>query len=142
MRTLYADTSAVAGAYLGDEPGHGEMRARLFGGGGVVLTSRITSLELASAIYGAHRARRVMRPESLLAHFDAACGSEGPVALIDFGSSQVLPLARSLIAEHVLHALDAIHIATALLEGRDDLVFVTLDEAQARAAVAAGLNVA
>ena len=141
MSRIYAATSVLAGAYLCDVPGHAALRQRLLESDEIVLTSRVTSLEFASAIYGAHRADRVRRPEAFLAHFDAQCDPAGPIALVELQPSEVLPLARDLVVDHGLSALDAVHVATALVDDDGDLVFVTRDKAQARAARAAGLTV-
>ena len=58
----------------------------------------------------------------------------------------VLPVAYSLVLEHRLRRLDAIHLAVALeecptLAGDDEVVFETSDEDQATAAAAGGVGI-
>jgi hypothetical protein len=55
-------------------------------------------------------------------------------------------LARKLVLDHPLRTLDAIHLATALIEatafaGGDEVAMVTRDQRQATAAKACGLRV-
>lgn len=65
-----------------------------------------------------------------------------------FLSINSLPIDRSvidnaaLLEPHVLRSLDAIHIATALALGRDEVVFFSYDASALQAARAAGLTVA
>jgi predicted nucleic acid-binding protein len=80
----------------------------------------------------------------LLDRFDADCRENGPVTLLDLDTGTAFPLARRLVREHPLRALDAIHLAVALTEAVElaagDLVsLVTCDRAQAVAADAVGL---
>ena len=143
MTAVYADTSAIVRAYLRDESDRSDLRRRILGGTEAALTSQIATVEFPSAIRRAYRAGRLKRPAGFLAQFDADCGATGPIALVNLEPAAVLPLARALVVDHVLSALDAIHLAAALIERerRPDLMFLTRDEAQAKAARAVGLRV-
>lgn len=145
MTLLYADTSALARAYLADEPDHAALRALLLEGDDSVVTSELARLELASAIRGAARTRRGVPARDLLAVIEADCSEDGPVSLLRLRPEVVLPAAYRLVLRHRLRSLDAIHIAVALeqapLAAEERLEFVTRDRDQARAARASGLVV-
>lgn len=146
MTLLYADTSALARAYLPDEPDHETLRAILLEGTEPVVTSELARLELASAITAAARAKRLPRVRRLLARIETDLGSDGPVALVVLRSDVVFPTALRLVIEHRLRTLDAIHLAVAIEEFSDPapaegLAFVTRDRQQAAAARAMGLSV-
>ncbi len=53
MTLLYADPSALARAYLADEPDHAMLREMLLAGPDQVVTSALARVELASAIRAA-----------------------------------------------------------------------------------------
>jgi len=144
---LYADSSALARAYLADEADHALLRELLLGGSELVVTSEVGRLELATAVRAAHRAGRLPRWQDLLGRIDVDCGEEGPLTLLALRPDVVLRAAYQLVLEHRLRTLDAIHLAVALeecppLADGDDIVFVTRDTDQAAAASAAGLAVA
>jgi len=144
---LYADTSALVRAYFEDEPDHARLRERLLEGEEPVVTSELARVELASAIRAAAETGRLRRPGGVLARIDADCQERGPIALLRLRAQAVLPMAYSLVLEHRLRTLDAIHLAVALeecptLAGDDEVVFVTRDEDQATAAAAVGFAVA
>jgi predicted nucleic acid-binding protein len=143
---IYADTSALVRAYFEDELDHAELRKRLLEGTDPVVTSELARVELASAIRAATIAGRLRRSDGLLARIDADCAEDGPIALLRLRVDTVLPMAYSLVLEHRLRTLDAIHLAVAVeecpvLAGEDDVVFVTRDEDQAIAATALGFSV-
>ncbi|MBW0093210.1 type II toxin-antitoxin system VapC family toxin [Pseudonocardia sp. KRD-184] len=144
MIVLYADTSAVVGAYLADEPGHDELAATVFDGADPVVTSELTRVEFASAVTAAVRARRLEEGTALLDRFDADCGDGGPLLMLGFDAAQVLPLARRLVVEHRLRTLDALHLAAALTAVpalADEVVLLSRDVRQVRAAAELGLAV-
>ena len=146
MTLLYADTSALARAYLDDEPEHHELRRLLLEGGETVVTSELAQLELASAVTGAAAARRIRAPAKLLTAIDTDCSDDGHIVLLTFRPDRLLAPARRLVVEHTLRALDAVHLAVALVDcpvlaGGEETVFVTRDERQARAARRLGLIV-
>ncbi len=83
----------------------------------------------------------------MLGRIDADCQERGPIALLRLRAQAVLPVAYSLVLEHRLRRLDAIHLAVALeecptLAGDDEVVFETSDEDQATAAAAVGFALA
>lgn len=147
MSSLYADTSALARAYLADEEDHAVLRRRLLEGDEPVVTSEFTRLELASAVLAAARNSRLGDPAPLLARIDADCRPGGPVALVRLDAAAVLPRAYDLVRAYPLGAADALHVAVALAASgpggpAEEVVFVTRDARQGEAARAEGLSVA
>ena len=143
----YADTSALVRAYVSGEPYHAQLRRQLLDGDVPVVTSVLIRVEFAGAVAAAGRAGRLRRPRVLLDRFDADCRDNGPVTLLDLDTGTAFPLARRLVREHPLRALDAIHLAVALTEAvelaaGDPVSLVTCDKAQAIAADAVGLPLA
>lgn len=146
MALLYVDTGAIVGAYLTDEIDHLVLRRLLLAGDDPIVTSEVTLVEFTSAIFAAHRGHRITDPEPLLTDFNAECGDQGSFNVIDFDRTKILPLARKLVAEHPLRTMEAIHLATALVDasafaGGEDVAMVTRDQRQAAAAKACGLRV-
>lgn len=146
MSILYADPSALARAYFRDEPGHEALHALLFESGQPVITSELSTVEFASAVGSSFGRTESPAREAILASFAEDCGPEGPISLIDLRPEPVLSTARELVLGHQLRALDAIHLAVAIEDGRrlagdGELVFVTRDRDQAAAAAALGLTV-
>lgn len=147
MNLVYADTSALARAYLPEERGHAEMARLLLDGEDPVVTSALARVELGHAVRKANRRGVLRRWDVVLAAFDRDCGGDGPLTLLDLRSGAILLRARELVLEHQLTTLDAIHLAVALedaadLAGEDEVIFVTRDRTQARAARTLGLTVA
>jgi uncharacterized protein len=145
VSVLYADTSALARAYLADAEDHAELRATLLDGAEPVVTSELTRVELASAVWGAARGGRLRDPVALLSRIESDVGGAGQISLISF-RRDVLAAALRLIADHPLRTLDAVHLAVALEDGLaisapDPLVLVTRDRRQAEAARRVGLPV-
>ena len=143
----YVDTSALVRAYFSGEPDHQQLRQLLLEGDAPVVTSVLTRVEFASAIAAAGRAGRLRRQRVLLDRFDADCRDGGPLTLLDFDATGVLPLARRLVRAHPVRTLDALHLAVALTEARDlaagePVSLVTRDKAQAAAAESLGLGLA
>lgn len=144
MIVLYADTSAVVGAYLADEPGHDDLAAVLFDGVDPVVTSELTRVEFASAVAAAVRTGRLPPDTGLLDRFDVDCGADGALLMIRFDAVEVLPLAHRLVGEHRLRTLDALHLAVALTGAAalaDEVVLLSRDVRQAEAAAALGIAV-
>jgi predicted nucleic acid-binding protein len=143
----YADTSVLVRAYVSGEPHHAQLRSQLLEGEVPVVTSVLTRVEFASAVAAAGRSGRLRRPRLLLDRFDADCRDNGPVTLLDLDTGTAFPLARRLVREHPLRALDAIHLAVALTEAvelaeGEPVSLVTCDTAQATAADSLGLPLA
>ncbi|MTD54144.1 PIN domain-containing protein, partial [Amycolatopsis sp. RM579] len=138
---LYADTSAVAGAYLADEPDHRALRELLFENGHLVLTSELTRLEFASAIATAKRQGRIPGAPEFLAQFDEDT-EQGLLNLIPLAPHQIMPTARHVVlGDKPVRTLDAIHLAVAMrdavsLVGGAPVAMVTRDQRQADAAKA------
>jgi uncharacterized protein len=145
MSVLYADTSALARAYLAGADDHEELRAMLLEGDEPVLTSELTRLEIGSAFWGAARGGRLADPVGVLSRVESNFGDDGPISLVAF-RRDVLGVALRLIGEHPLRTLDAVHLAVAIEDGLaisapDPLVLVTRDHRQADAARDLGLPV-
>lgn len=146
MNLRYADTSALVRCYFPDEPDHDELRALLLEGTEPVVTSELTRLEMASAVHAAHRAGRVADPIELLEIIDVDCGDAGPIALLRLQPDVVLGVATTLVSEHALRSMDALHLAVARstaadLAAGDPVVVVTRDHRQAAAAATLGMLV-
>ncbi|MDE3102755.1 MAG: type II toxin-antitoxin system VapC family toxin [Chloroflexota bacterium] len=140
------DPSALIRAYLPDEDAGGGLYQTLFGGGDPLLTSEIARVEIAAAVRAAGRAGRLRAWAAILSRIDADLAVDGPVYPIAFRAEPVIATARQLVLDHKLRALDAIHLAVALEDGRaladgEALAFVTRDDDQATAARAVGLAV-
>lgn len=132
--------------YLADEPDHNELRALLFEGSGPVVTSELARVELASAVEGAVRARRIVAGDRLHDRIAADTGESGSILLAAFRPGAIVPRAEDLVRKFRLRTLDAIHLAVALEDapgyaGDDEVVLVTRDADQAAAARALGLAV-
>jgi uncharacterized protein len=142
----YADTSALVRCYFPDEPDHEELRTLLVEGSEPVVTSELTRLEMAGAAHAAHRAGRLPDPAGLLAEVDLDFGEDGPVALLRMQPDVVFALATTLVSEHALRSLDALHLAVvrsaaADLAAGEPVVLVTRDHRQVAAAAALGMAV-
>ena len=141
-RVLYADTSALARAYLADEPDSAALRELLFDSGEAVLASELARVELARAVKNAERSGRILDAAAVLEAVDADL--ERSVVLVDFEPAAILPSSRNLVLAHRLGTLDAIHLAVALEESRssdDPVVVVSRDADQTAAAKCLGLSV-
>lgn len=145
VTAFYADTSAVVGAYLTDEPDHAELKKLLIDGEHLVLTSELTRLEFASAITAAKRNGRIPDAREFLTQFDE--DARTVLGVIPLASPRIFSAARRLVTDnHPVRTLDAIHIAVAMhdtaeLTGGEPVTFVTRDERQADAAKANGFEV-
>jgi predicted nucleic acid-binding protein len=145
VTVLYADTSAVVGAYLTDEADHVELRKLLIEGGHLVLTSELTRLEFASAVTAAKRTGRIPDAGEFLHQFDQ--DSRTVLGVIPLAPPRIFAAARRLVTDNYpLRTLDAIHLAVAMhdtaeLAGGEPITFVTRDDRQADAAKANGFEV-
>lgn len=145
MSLYYADTSALARAYLPEEEEHSALRDLLLESQNPVVTSELATLELAAAMAAAERAHRIADARAMMRQIDADMSGD-PVALLALDPDTVFPVARGLVDEHPLFAANAIHLAVALVEARvvapdGRLVLVTRDSRQATAARSEGLSV-
>lgn len=143
MTVLYAATSALVRAYLPAEDDHAALSALLRDGDEPVITSELARLQWTSALHAAVRAGRLAHAGSLLAGLDADAGEGGRIALLRLDLAATAESVCSLLARHELHTLDATHLAVALGERErmeDELVLVSRDHRQRRAAEAEGLT--
>jgi len=145
MSLLYADSSALLRAYFADEDEHIELRSLLLGEREPVVTSEITRLELASAVRSAYSAGRVARSSDLLGRIEGDLAEDGAISPIDLRADAIIPTAYRFVLEHRLRPLDAIHLAVCVedcpaLAGGEEVVFITRDTDQARAARTLGLE--
>jgi hypothetical protein len=143
---LYADTSALVRAYIMSEPDHDELRKLLIEGADPVVTSELTRVEFAGAIVAAVRAGRIRESEPLLDRFDIDSGANGSISVLPLNPAAVLPMARRLVIEHPVRALDAIHLTVALTDETaiatgEPMVLVTRDRQQAAVAKELGMPV-
>lgn len=144
MRIAYVDSSVVVRYYLVADHGHAEAVALIDDAETAVITSTLTLIEASGALERAARAVGV-DPAGVLARLDTDL-SDGPITLIGADVGQVERLALDIVRSKGIRALDALHIAVAVLvlpertTGVDKAVFCTRDEQQARAAEAHGLQ--
>jgi predicted nucleic acid-binding protein len=145
---IYADTSALASAYLSDEAVFREMRQLLLEAEVPVITSEIARVEFAGAAVRAARAGRISRPEDFIDTFDRDCRLGAAISLIPLDREPTLTDARRISAIYGLSALNSIHVAVAITEATrsstqrpTEFRFVTRDVVQAVAARAEGLEV-
>ncbi|MGZ5307191.1 MAG: type II toxin-antitoxin system VapC family toxin, partial [Actinomycetota bacterium] len=105
----------------------------------VVVTSRVAYPEGRAALASAHRARRLTARS-----FRQARGSLDTwfrqVAVVEL-DAPVAEIAGDVAERFALRAYDAIHLASALAIGSDDLVLLTWDERLAAAGRRAALDV-
>ncbi len=144
---LFADSSAIARAYLEDEVDHLTYEELLLGDDMVVATTELAMVEVPRAFLVARRARRILDRTlaSLFGELDRAIAAGSLIHVVPLDSGSTLRRASELVRERPLGTLDAIHLAVADREGRalaghDGLLFVTADATQAAAARALGLE--
>jgi predicted nucleic acid-binding protein len=145
---VYLDSSVLARAYLPDEPGHAEALA-LLEGEHVLVTGPLTWIEVTGLLVRAQQAGRITAPiDEALAVLDDDMGEDGAVTVVrPLDAVGVELMARALVRDHALRALEALHIATALavlpelVSGDEMVAFASRDPEQAAAAEAAGLTV-
>jgi predicted nucleic acid-binding protein len=145
---IYLDSSVLARAYLPDEPGHAEALALLEGDDELV-TGPLTWIEVTGLLVRAQQLGRLTAPiDDALAVLDDDLGEDGAVTVVrPLDSVGVELMARALVRDHALRALEALHIATALavlpeLVAADEVgAFASRDPEQAAAAEAVGLTV-
>ncbi len=131
MTLLYADASAIVKLVL-DDPESDALRRYI--GGADLLSCELVLAEVPRAVRRA-AAHDPSLPIDLL--MSRAAQAIDSIALVPLDRS--LLLAAGALAEPMLRALDAIHIATAVGLGPID-AFVSYDERQSAAARLAGLR--
>lgn len=131
--TAYLDSSAVVKLYV-PERGHELVRSL----GGVKLSSAVTRVEVASALWRKERLGELDAADAvtLLAAFDADVGRQVTTVVVD---RKVLEEATDVVARHALRAYEAVQLATAIVArrvlGRLD-AFAAFDRSLRRAAAA------
>jgi len=136
----YIDTSLLVKRYV-PELGSDELDQYLCDTQPLLFASELSRLELASTLARKHREGLLTRPNLDAMHRQAdADFLSGSISIVKL-ESQVLK--RGLELMHTLAqpiaTLDAVHLATALLDSAD--LFMTNDRQLARAALESGLEV-
>ena len=141
---VYLDSSLLVRAYLADEVGH-EDTVEMLGNPDVgFITGTWTRIEVSGALV---RAARIGRGDEtgLLDLLDADLSPDGSVTVVYARQQDVEVEALRLVRTHGVRAMDAWHLATAMLTGpsllepNEELCFATYDEAQAEVARVLGL---
>jgi predicted nucleic acid-binding protein len=112
---VYVDSSLLTRAYLPDEDGHEEARELLEASGLALVTGRLTRIEVSGALSRAARAGRHPSRGEAFATLDSDLGPGGRVAEANPPVERVEQTALTLVREHGLRALDALHLAVALI---------------------------
>jgi predicted nucleic acid-binding protein len=141
----YVDSSLLTRAYLNDEVGHDEATALLEDPEIALVTGTWTRIEVSGALVRAARGGRGDE-HGLLRLLDADLGPEGALTVVTAEQDDVEARALTLVREHGIRAMDAWHLATAVLvlpdlaPPGDELGFATRDDAQAAVAAILGLQ--
>jgi predicted nucleic acid-binding protein len=141
----YLDTSVLVRAFLPDEVGHREARDLLANEEVALVTGTWTRIEVAAALTRAARARR-REVAGLLDAALFAMADEGQVAVVSAQQDEIERVAFRLARDHGLRAMDAWHLACALVvlpelaEAGEMQAFATRDSEQAAIAEASGLR--
>jgi predicted nucleic acid-binding protein len=140
----YLDTSVLLRAFLPDEDGHEAARELISEGSIVLVTGTWTRIEVAAAITRAVRGR-LGSAAPLLDAVLAALSDDGPVSVVSAAQEDIEAVAFRLASDHVLRAMDAWHVACALVvlpqlaEDGEERAFATRDEEQGAVARSEGL---
>jgi len=142
---VYLDSSVLARAYLADEPGHEQVTSLLADLEIGLITGTWTRIEVSGALVRAARAGRGDEA-GLLELLDADLGPDGPVTVVSPDRKEIEEHALRLVRQHALRAMDAWHLAVAVMtlpslaEPGEDVGFATRDEAQSSVAASLGLR--
>ena len=139
----YIDASLIVRTLMFDEHAHAQATGALAAAAGRAATWTITQVETACAVSAARRAKRIGAHTALDADLGAMFAGPGALMLLP-GTDPAL--AMGVASRRRVRALDAMHIAVALVEAKRlaadwPVVFVTADREQGRAAKAEGLRV-
>lgn len=115
------------------------MAAALWDGCEAAVSSRLAHPEVRAALAAAGRGRRLAAAhlEQAASAFEAFWDATWAVDLTDAVARHAVALA----AEHALRGADAVHLASALALGTDDLLVAAWDRRLGAGAAAAGLRV-
>ncbi|MFC4336450.1 type II toxin-antitoxin system VapC family toxin [Salininema proteolyticum] len=142
---VYADSSVLVRAYLPDEKGHEGALDLLNDPDLVVVTGTWTLIEVAGALV---RAAKCFRGDQgvLLAAWEADTSDEGPITVIGAPQNEVERAAYGIVVEHGIRAMDAWHVASAVLmvpqlAVGEEYGFVSRDKDQAAVAESKGFRI-
>lgn len=144
MRIAYVDLSVIVRRYLAGDAGHHDAVALFEEPDTATVSSTLARIEVSGALVRAARHAGV-DPAGLLARFDADIAGGNPL-IVSADQTAVEGQALQLVREHGIRALDALHVAAAVivlgeLAGPGDTtVFISRDRTQADAAMACGLT--
>lgn len=136
---VYLDSSVLARAYLADEAGHDEVQSLLSDPAIAKVTGTWTKIEVSGALVRAARGKRIKEDE-LMAVLDADVSLDGPVTVLGAPQAEVEAQALPLVRQHSLRAMDAWHLAVALLtlpglrDPGEAMAFASRDAAQSTVA--------
>ena len=142
----YVDSSLLVRAYLPDEDGHDEAAAILGDPDLALITGTWARIEVSGALARAARAGRGDETR-LLDLLDTDLAVEGAITVVTAPQTEVEEQALTLVRAHGIRALDAWHLATAvivspaLVEPGEDVGFASRDQAQSEVAAALGFRV-
>lgn len=141
---IFADTSAIGSAYLGDEADGRWISDVIFDGPDPVVISELADVEFASLLVRAKSDGRIDASEmaECLAAYKVHTSDDGPIGVVPI-THDSFSRAQQFVLQVSIRTLDALHLATAqfLADTNDDnVVVLTLDHRQAVAAKALGLT--
>ena len=145
MRIAYVDPSVVVRYYLANDPHHAAAVDLIDDADSAVVTGTWTVIETSGALVRACRSAGV-DAAGMLACLDLDV-TEGPITLVAEPQDDVERIALDIVRSEGIRAMDAWHIAVAILAlpeltgPGDQAVFVTRDSDQARVAERRGLAV-
>ncbi len=142
---VYVDSSVLARAYLADAPGHEQATSLLVDLEIGLVTGTWIRIEVPGALVRAARAGRGDEA-GLLEVLDGDLGTDGSATVVAAGQNEVVQRALHLVREHAPRAMDARHVAVAILtlpslvEPGEDAGLATREEAQSSVAASLGLR--
>ena len=141
---IFADTSAIGSAYLGDESDGRWISDVIFDGPDPVVISELADVEFPSLLVRAKSDGRIDASEmaEYLAAYKEHTADEGPIGVVPI-THDSFSMAQQFVLQVSIRTLDALHLATAQLiadTNDDNVVVLTLDHRQAVAAQALGLT--
>jgi predicted nucleic acid-binding protein len=141
---IFADTSAIGSAYLGDEA-HGRWISDvMLDGPDPVVISELVDVEFAGLLVRAKSDGRISASEmaECLAAYTEHTADDGPIGVVPI-THDSFSRAQQFVLQVSIRTLGALHLATAQLladTNDDNVVVLTLDHRQAVAAQALGLT--
>lgn len=141
---IFADTSALGSAYLGDEADGRWISNVIFDGPDPVVISELVDVEFASLLVRAKADGRIDEGELVecLNAYKQHTADDGPIGVVPLTHDSFVR-AQQFVLQVAIHTLDALHLAAAqlLADGSDDSVVVlTRNHRQAAIAESLGLT--